>query len=74
MYTTSYIPPTPDASQDISAASLKRENGVNVLKFKKKINSGDDKVRMHVQCIMDILTIRYTKSEDESKAESESKA
>ena len=44
MFTPGYIPPTPDASQDISEASLKRENGVNVLKFRKKISSGDDKV------------------------------
>ena len=43
MFTPGYAPPSPDDSQDISAASLKRENGVNVLKFKKKINSGDDK-------------------------------
>ena len=43
MFTSNYIPPTPDASQDISAVSLKRENGVNVLRFKRKINSGDDK-------------------------------
>ena len=46
MFTPGYIPPTPDASQDIEEASLKRENGVNVLKFRKKISSGDDKARI----------------------------
>ena len=42
MFTPGYIPPTPDANQDISQASLKREDGVNVLKFRKKISSGAD--------------------------------
>ena len=55
MFTPGYIPPTPDASQDIEEASLKRENGVNVLKFRKKISSGDDKARI-IAVRIDILS------------------
>ena len=44
MFASSYSPPEADASQDISSASLKRENGINTLRFRKKISSGDNKV------------------------------
>ena len=44
MFASSYSPPEADASQDISSASLKREDGINTLRFRKKISSGDNKV------------------------------
>jgi len=37
-----YVPPEVDESQDISEASLTREDGVNILRFKKQLNTGDD--------------------------------
>ena len=49
MFATGYLPPDADASQDISSTSLKRENGINTLKFTKKITSGDTKARQNMQ-------------------------
>ena len=43
MFASSYSPPEADASQDISSVSLKREDGINTLRFRKKISSGDKK-------------------------------
>ncbi len=40
----SYVPPSPDASQDIRGASLTRVDGVNTLRFTKTINSRDEEV------------------------------
>ena len=39
-----YVPPDAEESQDIMDASLTREDGINILKFKKKIDSGDERV------------------------------
>ena len=49
MFATGYLPPDADASQDISSTSLKRENGINTLKFTKKITSADTKARQNMQ-------------------------
>ena len=54
MFATGYMPPEADASQDISSASLMRENGINTLKFRKKITSGDIKARHNMELSLHI--------------------
>ena len=50
MFATGYSPPEADPSQDLTNISLKRENGINTMKFRKKITSGDNKAR-HIRTI-----------------------
>jgi hypothetical protein len=45
MFVGGYTRPSVDKSQDISDASLTRADGVNTLKFKKMMKTGDDDVR-----------------------------
>lgn len=40
----SYGSPAADDSQDISDVTFTRENGINLLKFRKALRTGDDKV------------------------------
>lgn len=44
MWLRGYMPPVGDRQQDIKDESIVREDGVNVLKFKKLISSGDESV------------------------------
>ena len=69
MFATGYLPPDADASQDISSTSLKRENGVNTLKFTKKITSGDIKARQNMQQRFHIYTLNFFTLQDLNFAE-----
>lgn len=44
-YVDRYGSPDVDDSQDLLRASVAREDGVQTLKFAKKVNTGDDKVK-----------------------------
>ena len=52
MWLRGYMPPVGDRQQDIEEESIVRENGVNVLKFKKAISSGDASVSDAVKVIV----------------------
>ena len=43
MWLRSYVPPTEDDEQNIQDAEIRREDGVNILRFKKTLTSGDNR-------------------------------
>lgn len=40
-----YTPPLEDDSQDISETSFRRDNGMNIMKFRKSIKTDDEMVQ-----------------------------
>ena len=43
-YTSNYIPPSVDSSQDLTETEIKRVNGITTMKFKRLLDTSDKEV------------------------------
>ena len=43
-YTSNYIPPSADSSQDLLETEIKRVNGITTMKFKRLLDTSDKEV------------------------------